>query len=115
MWGRPASPRPAGLGIMPSGTDPPLDGLDSLLESVVLCSAISTCFLGRPASPRLVGLALARLGPSCRVMLIQGLLMFLKSVGSWSSSLSLSCELNRLGSCLLILFGCNRVEHLILA
>ena len=69
MWGRPASPRPAGLGIVPSGTDLPLDGLDSLLESVVLCSAFSTCFLGRPASPRPVGLALAHLGPplSCHV------------------------------------------------
>ena len=28
-WGRPASPRLAGLGIVPSGTDLPLDGLDS--------------------------------------------------------------------------------------
>ena len=91
MWGRPASPRPAGLGIMPSGTDLPLDGLDSLLESVVLCSAISTCFLGWSASPRPVGLALARLGPSCHVKLIQSLVTFLKTVGSWSSSLSLSC------------------------
>ena len=62
-WGWPASTRPAGLGIVPSGTDLPLDGLDSLLESVVLCSAFSTWFLGRPASPRPVGLVLAHLGP----------------------------------------------------
>ena len=40
MWGRPASPRPAGLGIVPSGTDLPLDGLDSLLEPIVSCSGI---------------------------------------------------------------------------
>ena len=63
MWGRPASPRPAGLGIVPSGTNLPLDGLDSLLESVVSCSVFSTWFLGWPASPRPVGLALAHLGP----------------------------------------------------
>ena len=63
MWGRPASPRPAGLGIVPSGTNLPLDGLDSLLESVVSCSAFSTWFLGRPATPRSVALALAHLGP----------------------------------------------------
>ena len=63
MWGWPASPRPAGLGIVPSGTDLPLDSLDSLLESVVSCSAFSTWFLGWLASPRPVGLALAHLGP----------------------------------------------------
>ena len=40
MWGQPASPRPAGLGIMPSGTDLPLDGLDSLLESVDSCLGV---------------------------------------------------------------------------
>ena len=61
---------------------PSLDGLDRPLESVVSCSAFSMWFLGRPASPSPVGLALARLGSSCRVMLIQGLLIFLKSVGS---------------------------------
>jgi len=48
---------------------PSLGGLDSSLESVVSCSAFSTCFLGRSASPRPVGLALAHLGPplSCHV------------------------------------------------
>ena len=61
MWGRPASPRPAGLGIVPSGTNLPLDGLDSLLESVVSCSMFSTWFLGRPTSPTPVGLVLAHL------------------------------------------------------
>ena len=41
-WGRPASPRLAGLGIVPSGTDLPLDGLDSHQELAVSCSAFST-------------------------------------------------------------------------
>ena len=72
MWGRPASPRPASLGIVPSGTDLPLDGLDSPLESVVKCSAFFTCFLGRPASPRPVGLALAHFGPPMLCHIDQG-------------------------------------------
>ena len=35
-------PRSASLGIVPSGTDLPLDGLDSLLESVMSCLSFST-------------------------------------------------------------------------
>jgi len=66
-------PLPAGLGIMPSGTNLLLDGLDSLLESVVSCSVFSTWFLGRLASLRPVGLALAHLGPLLLCHADQGL------------------------------------------
>ena len=48
MWGRLASLRSAGLGIVPSGTDLPLDGLDSLLESVDNCLGVLH-MVNRPA------------------------------------------------------------------
>ena len=40
MWHWPASPRLAGLGIVPSGTDLPLDGLDASLEAIDSCVGI---------------------------------------------------------------------------
>ena len=40
MWGWLASPRPAALGIMPSGIDLSLDGLDASLEAVDSCSGV---------------------------------------------------------------------------
>jgi hypothetical protein len=98
---------------VPSGTDLPLDGLDSPLELVVKSSAFFTCFLGRPASPRPVGLALARLGPPllCHV---DPRSCDASQVGSGFGS-SLIVDPNSLGAWLSILNDCTCVQLLIFA
>ena len=61
-WGRPASPRPAGLGLPPISQHLLVDAPDHLSKSVMVALVQHRQVWGRPASPRLVGLALARLG-----------------------------------------------------
>ena len=56
MWGRLASPRPAGLGVPPCGRRLSDNGSDLLLESVDSCLLL-TIVTARPA-----GLPLAHLG-----------------------------------------------------
>ena len=56
MWGRPASPRPAGLGVSPRGHRLLVKGSDHLLESVV------SWFLLTVATARPAGLPRAHLG-----------------------------------------------------
>ena len=56
MWGRPASPRPAGLGVPPRGRRLSDNGSDPLLESVDSWLLL-TVVTARPA-----GLPLAHLG-----------------------------------------------------
>ena len=56
MWGRPASPRPAGLGLPPRGHRLSDNGFDPFLESV------DSWFLLTVVTARPAGLPLAHLG-----------------------------------------------------
>ena len=56
MWGRPASPRPAGLGIPPRGHRPSDSGSDHFLE------AVGSWFCASVAVARPAGIPLAHLG-----------------------------------------------------
>ena len=58
MWGQLASPRPAGLGILPRGHRPLDSGFDLLLETV------GSCFGSTLASARPAGLGEASRPPS---------------------------------------------------